>query len=180
MCEHVHAQPPLGAVCGAARCQSAQAGRDEGADTDGRDMDGRGRHGWRGQTRALHFGSQGSGGTRLGVSTMCVAHTGGFEACERGLWRFQAASGVLFCLGGTLHAAPGGLQAGDAPVPGPCWWPAAARRDGEVAAPWARHNASCGDGQPRLSLHFLSAFCVNLPGEAPSSSVQDALSLLLD
>lgn len=50
MCEHVHAQPPLGAGCGAERCQSAQAGGDEGADTDGRDMDGRdmdgrGRHG---------------------------------------------------------------------------------------------------------------------------------------
>lgn len=39
---------------------------------------------------------------------------------------------------------------------------------------------SCGDGQPWLSLRFLSAFCVNLPGEAPSPSVQDALSLLLD
>lgn len=125
------------------------------------------------QTRALHFGSQGSGGTRLGVSTMCVAHAGGFEACERGLWWFQAASGVPFCLGGTL-------QAGDAPGPGPCWWPAAARRDGEVAAPWALRNATCGDGQPWLSLRFLSAFCVNLPGEAPSPSVQDALSLLLD
>lgn len=93
------------------------------------------------QTRALHFGSQGSGGTRLGVSTMCVAHAGGFEACECGLWWFQAASGVPFCLGGTL-------QAGDAPRPGPCWWPAAARRDGELWG-WAALAV------PLLSLSFL-------------------------
>lgn len=154
--------------------------RMEGTRMEGADTGGRGRHGWRVQTWALHFGSWGSGGTRLGVSMMCVAHTGGFEACERGLWWFQAASGVLFCLGGMLPAVPRGLRAGDAPGPGPCWWPAAARRDGEVAAPWALRNASCRDGQPRLSLRFLSAFCVNLPGEAPSPSVQDALSLLLD
>lgn len=148
MCEHVHSQRPLGAVCPcraargvvlgceASKCTSGRRGW-TGADTDGR-----------GQTRALHFGSRGSGDTRLGVSMTCVTHASGFEARERGLWWFQAASGSPSRLGGTLPAGPRGLRAGHAPGPGPCWWPAAARGDGEVAAPWALHNATCGDGQP--------------------------------
>lgn len=46
MCEHVHAQPPLGAGCGAARCQSAQDGgmkgqtRVEGTRMEGTRMEG--------------------------------------------------------------------------------------------------------------------------------------------